>query len=782
MKGKRFYYLTVLCVCVMLGLSLSGLQVKAGGSYEINVSAGSSAKDIQSYLDLNAGGTYQELVLKFAAGTYELDRSLYIYSNTTIKADANAHFIKQKANGAMLEAKLVNDKGGYGNCHDIVIDGGIWDSKPIQGNPEGTESFRFIHCKNVTVKNLTVCNVPEGSHLIVFAGTSDILVDNCTFYGYGVKNSSAQVAKEAIQLDIAHDVTIVPTFQEVAWDDLPCRNVTITNCDFHDYSRAFGSHTAIKGIYHDNVVFRDNRIMSMSDTAVKLFNYTNAVVSGNTIDGCIEGILVYTDMEELTDEAYLTPLQAQECRMAEDYKISIEGNTIRNVKTSESTWGDGIRVIGSSSLPICGVAISGNSISDIARYGIFATAAPFLTVKENTIQNTGEHAVLISKNSTDASVTGNIIRATKKSGIAIYTASDRALVYGNEISEPMEAGIYLYDNVCNCVVGLDTENFNTITEPGTAGVYITGTCSGNSVSNNRIDSPAKTGIWVYKSKKNTIADNTILSPAENGIHVTETSTSTVIRGNSIQKAGKCGIWVSSSQSCKISGNKITSPKEEGINLNTKSKKAVVEKNTVSSSGGHGIWISGSTLCSVTYNTINKYGTAGDKCYGIGLFQSGGTGTSRVGVKNNTITGDAKKTLNDGIRVSNSNYVTLSYNTIKNAGGCGAYVYMSRCSNLSYNKITTPAQKGIYVTTACDKATISKNTVTKPKDAAIMTYQAANSKVNSNTVTVAGDVTGIRISASDGTTVSYNKVSGAAANNAIRITGSENCVNRKNGAN
>lgn len=90
-----------------------------------------------------------------------MNTTLYISSNTTIRAEKGANFIKQKVYGAMLEGKIEDDKGGYGGCHDITVEGGVWDSKPVMSGSEGTETFRFIHCSNVTVKDAVLCNVPE---------------------------------------------------------------------------------------------------------------------------------------------------------------------------------------------------------------------------------------------------------------------------------------------------------------------------------------------------------------------------------------------------------------------------------------------------------------------------------------------------------------------------------------------------------------------------------------------------------------------------------------------
>ena len=86
------------------------------------------------------------LVVNIPAGTYKLNSTLYISSGTTIHASKEAYLVKQRVYGAVLEGKLVNDRGGYGGCHDITVDGGVWDSKPVMDGKEGTETFPCAPC------------------------------------------------------------------------------------------------------------------------------------------------------------------------------------------------------------------------------------------------------------------------------------------------------------------------------------------------------------------------------------------------------------------------------------------------------------------------------------------------------------------------------------------------------------------------------------------------------------------------------------------------------------
>lgn len=788
-KTKKWMCAAVLGTALSMPLAAFHAPLTAQGAeetdkkvLEVTAASGAQAKELQALLDSNANGAYDLLVVNILAGTYELNTTLYISSNTEIRASKEAHFQKQKVYGAMLEGRLTADQGGYGGCANITVDGGIWDSKAVMDGKEGTETFRFIHCSGVTVKNAVLCNVPEGSHLIVFSGSENALVDGCEFYGYG-KGGGGKSQKEAVQLDIAHDVVITPTMQDVKWDDLPCRNITVKNCNFHDFSRAFGSHTTVKGIYHDGIVLSDNTVKNMSDVAFKLFNYTNTTVSGNTFENCGFGVFAYTwlDVEQSADDGtmYLKPLKETALVLPESCKIVIENNIFNMGKGYKDVEGDAVRICGSKEIPVPGVTVKNNTISGGKRYGIFATQAPNLVISGNQISDIKSNGILIEENSTSATIRDNTVKnAAGKAAIGIYAGSDGTVVAGNIITAPAGSGIYLHDTVKNCVVGAagketkETDK-NQIMNPGTTGIHLTNGCEGNTVQYNEIEGAAEAGIWVYESGNNKIAWNTINSPGQAGIHVTVNGSGNTISNNTIKNAGTDGVRLHQSEKCTVTANTISAPKKNGINVTEKSQKAVIKKNKITSAGEDGIWVSGSTGCTVTSNTINKYACKADKNYGIGIYQSGGTKSAYVKVESNTITGSGKKTANDAIRVNGSDYVLLNKNTIKTPAGYGIYIYMSKNSKASANKITKPVKGGIYATTACDKAVITGNTVTTPGDTAIMVYQANSSEIAGNTVTVAKEIVGIRVSQSNKTAIKKNKVTGAEK--AVWITGSEGCT-------
>ena len=759
---KKVLVVGAMCLAAATAVVTTELPVSAAqvseNVYEVTVTPGCTDQDIQALLNLNANGQYSELLINFPAGEYKLDSTLFVYSNTTLKAASGSHFVKQQASGALLEGKLVNDQGGYNTVTNITVDGGIWDSSPLLDYKDGIESFRFIHASNVTIKNAEFKNVPNGSHFIVFAGVADSKVENCSFHGYGTntKNENGTIKpKEAIQIDIAHDNELVPTIQTVKWDDLACKNITISGCSFSECPRAIGSHTGVKGVFHDGIQITGNTITGMEDAALKLYNYMNTTISGNTITGGVEAIVVYTELSGSKDGDLKAPLNGVVTASPSNYNIVIQNNTISDVKLSGKQWGDAIRVSGSESKPMPGITITGNTISNVERYGIFVTQAPSTNVSGNTIIGSAKHGILLEKKCTNSAVNGNKITNSGESGIALYTGSDGTLVSGNTVETPADNGIYLYQ-VNGCTVGVDGTNFNTITSPKVSGVYVTQNSANNSINCNSIQNATKDGIVIYKSANNSV------------------------NSNSVQSAGKDGIWVSKATGTAVDGNTISAA-SDGIDINSASLGTVVKNNVIESAGECGIWLTGkSTGCSISGNTIKKYSVTAKKKNAIGVYQSGGTNSKNTAkIEKNVITGTRKTTGKDAVRISKSDYVKITGNTITSADGYGIYLYQCKNNAVSSNKITKSKKGGIYATTSCTKVKIQKNTVKSAGDTSIMVYKSPSATVSNNTVTTSKTKKGIYISNSNKTTIKSNKVTGAKKKNAIRLLKSTGCKKSSN---
>lgn len=509
---KTTFKILILFVLCMLSIPLTKVYSEERTNKEVTVKANTTSDEIQNLLDLNKDNKYN-LTIRIPAGQYYLNRELRIYSNTTIIADAGAKLLKNHERGALLANDLSNDNGGYTTTQNITINGGVWDSARVADAPKGTESFRFIHATNITIINATISNVPEGSHLITFAGVKNSKVDHCTLFGY---NGTRQ--KEAIQIDIVHDDIVVPSMQAefIHYDDLACDGITITNNEIYKYPRAIGSHTSVKGVFHKNITISQNNLHDIDEAAIKAYNYVNAVISNNTINNASVGVLVYTYINNDT-EHYLEPLPGTITEsLPEKYNITIEGNIIKNIhqyNTGTSLiWGVGIRIMGSQERPLAGVSVKKNNISVISTIGIFITNTPESYTGSNTITRTGQHGIYIDK-SYHSKVYYNKLYAPGKTGSAYggigISASDKSVVYNNTVKNAAKNGIFLYNKSTYCSIST-----NTVIGSADNGISVNLNSDYAKISYNNITGkPDSTlnnrGIFVYGANYATVSYNTI---------------------------------------------------------------------------------------------------------------------------------------------------------------------------------------------------------------------------------------------------------------------------------
>lgn len=652
----------------------------------VTAESGCTDEEFQKLLDLNANGEYH-LIVEVPSGEYRFYHTVYVHSYTTIRAASDARIVKMERYGSLLEAKLTDDDGGYDGCTDITIEGGIWDSLPVRDMPKGTESFRFIHCSNIHLKKVVLCNVPNGSHLVVLAGTQNVSINNCKFYGYGKENREL-TAKEAIQLDVAHDINIVPTHQNVAWDDLPCRNVVISGCEFYDFPRGIGSHTAIEGRYHTNVTIRGNYFHDLSDSAVRLFGYCDAVVENNTFYNTAIAIRAYTFSQR--ENAWLAPIDGDNGTLPDCYDLVISGNNIvntRNHKELEAA-GDAICITGYKGRLVTGVLITDNHISDCGRFGIYLREAGASTVIGNDIsaygldsdKSTSGICVSLSSMTEPVSILQNTIDGQKCSretdGIRLVNAPC-TVVLQNKISNSSGNGIYVYKS-SDCVIGTDAQQYNVIQASKARGIYFVSS-SGGSAKNNVIDA-AGDGIAAYRSSEIT-----------------------------------------------LQGNAITSRKN-GIYMMSGTSSSILKKNCIHSAGGNGIRLTKSGRTVVSYNTIKKYGVKTSKGYGIYVTNSGSaSGQTMTKIIYNSVTGYGNNKKRDAIRVEASPFTSISYNQIKMTGasGNGVWISGSKSSVITKNKIVAKkAVNGICINNSSG-AQVTSNTIsgTSEKKAVVVVKSA-----------------------------------------------------------
>ncbi|WMJ88975.1 right-handed parallel beta-helix repeat-containing protein [Anaerocolumna sp. MB42-C2] len=560
--NKKFFYGFILVTTVFL-LFQKPIQAEARQNKVVSAESGDTSAELQKLLDYNKDGSYN-LTINIPSGTYDLRSELTIYSNTTINADADAKLNRNHQKGALIANDLSKDNGGYTSGENITIKGGIWDSVSISRMNKGTESFRFIHASNITIKDATIRNVPNGSHLITFAGVKNSLIDNCKLYGY-----VGTMAKEAIQLDIVHSKTLVPSTQaaSIKYDDLACDGIQITNCDIRDYPRAIGSHISIKGVFHKNITISNNNLLNLRETAIKLYNYQNVQISNNTISNTSVGVLVYTYLSNQSAH-YLPALQDTiKEPLPTNYNIVIKNNKfyhILQLKTGDSySWGEAIRTIGVASRPLNGVTIKNNTIADIERYGILMQQSPSSSVTNNTIKSTSNSGIYLINGCDYSVISGNKlaqngnVKNSPAGGIGL-SASSNVTVSENTITLPANDGIYLYNNSDTCAI-----TNNTITQAKNNGIALYSESNESSVMNNIIKDYNKFGIYTSKINSAIVNSNEIygrLGRSQDGIHLlgnNEITSNYALENNHIETTKRYGIFIDGALNCYVGSNTIS---------------------------------------------------------------------------------------------------------------------------------------------------------------------------------------------------------------------------------
>ncbi len=583
--SKKYFYGFILALSTLL-LFFQPMEAKAEQTdMVVTAEAGDTSAELQALLDYNKSGAYN-LTVKIPEGTYLLKKELLIYSNTTIIADEEARLMKTHLKGAMIANDLSKDKGGYTTGVNITIDGGIWDSSKISQG-KGTESFRFIHGTNITVKNATICNVPENSHLITFAGIKNGIIDNCTLYGYAGSNP-----KEAIQLDIVHDNVIVPSMQAayIDYDDLACDGIKITNNKIYDYPRAIGSHTSIKGVFHKNITITNNQLHDIKEAAIKAYNYVNVVISDNTIYNAGVGVLAYTYMGNQQNHYFDALKTTQKERLPTNYNIVIKNNNIYNLLEVKSgstvSWGHGIRTIGSENRPMTGVTIENNTITNSESYGIFMQRTLNGFVTNNTIKSTANSGIYLIKKSNYCEITGNTLVQTGSTGKSPaggigLSASTDVEILNNTISSPANDGIFLTDKSNTCTI-----SDNTISSSKGNGIALQGQSNETSIRNNTIENYSKTGIYANAINSVIIKTNKIYGisgKSEDAMHITgsnKTNGNFTIEENYIKTANNYGIYINSAPNSYVAANTILDIAKNAIYLDTGSDGSKIYFNII----------------------------------------------------------------------------------------------------------------------------------------------------------------------------------------------------------
>lgn len=552
-----------------------------------------------------AEGTLQ---INVAPGTYEIQGPMRIWSGTTLSLDDGAvmvytgqsnnpdfpflrgsHF--DENGGRCYETDQSCAHGGYGQCHDVTVEGGTWDRN--SGSIENSNVFIFRHASGIVIRNMTLKNC--SNHFINLSGSENSTVSgvvfedavkytggDADFWGkFKVGDTDRYKTIEAIHLDAA-----TKGGEPSAWpiDGTPCRNVTVENCTFDNVFSGVGTHHVSEGSYATGIVVENCVFTSLQSFAIYCFGYEWASISGNSVNGGAGLVSV------------------------EDSSCTIAGNDVHGGNHNSIQIGNGSNAV-----------ISRNEIENSGMAAVRLLGASSAKVEGNVIDSP-ETMGLSAAEGSELKATGNEIYLAGQHGVYVNAAT--AELSKNKIVSPTQAGIRGDAKSKINAAG------NTIANAGTYGI----TVGGGTVlkaTGNAISSPAKYGIIIDSCAASVVSGNKVTAAGSVGIRLNKTNGSTVSKNTVSGTAKTCdGILLDGCKTGTVSGNKVTKTGGFGIRILGSGKASpatvAVSGNTVATGAAKsgyadirlGDWcvkckVTGNLLANGAY-TVSSTGTSGNK--------------------------------------------------------------------------------------------------------------------------------------------------------------------------
>ncbi|MFD2762920.1 right-handed parallel beta-helix repeat-containing protein [Micromonospora eburnea] len=452
---------------------------------------------------LNAG---KGQIVYLPPGTYPVSTMLSVFSGTTVVATATT-VIRRTAGPAIMGNGVLGDFTAtkWDGESDITIQGGVWDVNAGAVTASGS-AFGFSHGHNVRFTDLTVRDV-QRHHGIELNAMKTVRVVNCRFEGFSDPEGNRGYS-EAVQMDYAGGPSHFGLFG--AADFYGCQDIEISGCyagpsaRFPSFPRLAGSHGGPDGHQHTGLRVLNNYAVGCTEWAIRLYDWTDAVVESNQIVGGGGGIQI--------GPAGVQP----------GGNIIVRGNTLRDLSGIKEASGrppDAAICVGRlNDARTRNLVIEGNIIQDVVFEGISVYRTDRAVVAHNVIARCGGVGVRVNS-SPRAVISGNNITTPGREGIVAHVGSHGSRISDNLIELSATYGISITDNVDDVVV-----RDNTVFGAGTTA----GTAAALRVSN-YANRTALLG--------NTVRRRGSGSEASYGISITGTCSGTWYTGNDLRNAG-----------------------------------------------------------------------------------------------------------------------------------------------------------------------------------------------------------------------------------------------------
>lgn len=454
-------------------------------------------------------------------GNYTINGMLHVFSNTTIYAEGAV--ITKTSGSKMIKAGTTtyidqHQTAGYDLFRNIEIIGGTWDN-----NKTGSSAIKFGHSSNITLRNMTILGNAAGAHLLEVGGVDGLTVENCVFRGYAP--SGKYDAQEAIEIECARSsvFTEYPPF-----NDLPCKNISITGCTFDNLVSGVGMHNAVLGNYTDNISIVGNTFRNIGFQSIKMAHTRNLVIENNKF----ENVCCAVEIEALNNEkAPQTPGEPFQA----DTNIRILGNTISLAP-----------VIQKSTYAPMGISLKGTNIekdSNGVPKGIYKLSG--VVVQNNTITGSGRGISL--EYSDNCQIVSNKISFSKSGTWGTFKGFPVLLNNGS------------CGNVIKSCTIDDTYDDNE-------GIRIINASNNNTVQSCTIGGGKKYSIAVRNSDGVKLTGNKVSKRATGGICVDNAKSCQIVSNRSESNSG-FGLLIKDSRITRLEKNVFTGNKKTAVSIN-----------------------------------------------------------------------------------------------------------------------------------------------------------------------------------------------------------------------
>ena len=205
------------------------------------------------------------------------------------------------------------------------------------------------------------------------------------------------------------------------------------------------------------------------------------------------------------------------------------------------------------------------------------------------------------------------------------------------------------------------------------------------------------GIWLYKSRNNTLANNTANSNNDSGIYLWISSNNS-LNGN-IASNNYYGIHLWTSCNNTLVNNNASSNTRQGIHLQASSNNNMFIGNSCSNNSNDGIYLFDSSNNTFADNNCSNNG--GD---GISLQSSYSNSC------NNRVTGNMVSNNHHGIYLWDASNNTLVANTVYSSDLYGIYMHSSRDNGVTCNLVQNNTDCGIYLASGSTGNNITWNNI------------------------------------------------------------------------